>query len=283
MVLAVPACGTLVVSASADGAVVRVQLNRPKTKNAMTLQMWRELGDVFRAIDADADVRVVVVSGAGGAFSSGLDLNEASSLLTAGEDEGAAPDAGRRALRTRAELRRYQDPFSVIEHCRVPVIAAIAGVCIGGGLDLAAACCVRVCTDDTRFSLREVAIGMAADLGSLQRLPRRCGNDSLLREIAYTARFFQADEALRLGLVSRVLKDDAALASYVDALALEIAGKSPIAVIGTKHNLQYSLDHPTQDALAYMATWNSCMLQSGDMLASVGAMLSRQPAQYARL
>lgn len=178
---------------------------------------------------------------------------------------------------------QFQDSFTSIERCPKPVVAAIHGACIGGGVDLISACDVRYATKDAFFQIKEVDVGLAADVGTLQRLPRIVGGDSLVRELCYTARKLGADEALRCGLVSRLLEDkDAVVAAAVQTAEL-IAEKSPVAVQGTKHNLIYARDHSVPESLRYMATWNAAMLQSEDVMKAAVAAISKEKPKFKKL
>ncbi|XP_032533360.1 delta(3,5)-Delta(2,4)-dienoyl-CoA isomerase, mitochondrial, partial [Chiroxiphia lanceolata] len=156
------------------------------------------------------------------------------------------------------------------------VIAAVHGPCIGAGVDLISACDIRFCSQDASFQVKEVDIGLAADVGTLQRLPKIVGSQSLVNELAFTARRMLASEALSCGLVSRVLPDKAALLEVALGVAVAIAARSPVAVQGTKINLVYSRDRPTPEGLQHMATWNMAMLQTEDILKSVQAALEKK-------
>ncbi|KAJ1927385.1 putative enoyl CoA hydratase [Tieghemiomyces parasiticus] len=242
----------------ATESVLTVQLNRSKQRNAMNPRMWDEIGECFRAVRADPDVRVVVLSGSGGAFSAGLDLKESpSDLLSSGNR-----DASRQAYRLRTLVLNLQASFTAIQDCDKPVIAAVHGVCIGSGVDMLTACDIRYCSADAIFSVKEVDLGLAADVGTLQRLQKVVGSDSWVREVCFTARHFGSDEALMQGLVSRVFPNPQALTDAALELASSIAAKSPVAVMGTKHLLNYSRDHTVSEGLAYTAVWNAAMLQS---------------------
>merc|ERR1719277_2092022 len=158
-----------------------------------------------------------------------------------------------------------QDAITAIERCLKPTIAVIHGACVGAGVDLITACDVRLCSADAFFSVKEVAVGLAADVGTLARLPKIVGNDSLVRELALSARNFSAEEAKSFGLVSRVLgSTEEALADGI-SLAAQIAAHSPVAIVGTKKNLNYARDHTVQESLDFVKTWNACMLQSEDL------------------
>ncbi|XP_057568706.1 delta(3,5)-Delta(2,4)-dienoyl-CoA isomerase, mitochondrial [Hippopotamus amphibius kiboko] len=252
--------------------VLHVQLNRPEKRNAMNKAFWSEMVVCFNKIAEDADCRAVVISGAGKMFSSGIDfVDMASGLLKPPGD-----DVARISWHLRSLLSRYQETFSVIEKCPKPVIAAIHGGCIGAGVDLITACDIRYCTQDAYFQVKEVDLGLAADVGTLQRLPRVIGNQSLVNELAFTARKMMADEALDSGLVSRVFPDKEVMLDAVVALAAEISSKSPVAVQGTKINLLYSRDHSVTDSLNYMKSWNMSMLQSEDVVKSVQALIEKK-------
>jgi len=256
-------------------SVAHVQINRPEKVNAMNAAFWEEIVDIFQWIDDTDAVRVVVVSGAGKHFSAGIDLMMLASM--AGQ---MGKDVGRNARFLRKTIQRLQASFTAVDTCRKPVLAAVQGYCIGGAIDLISACDMRYCSSDAQFSIKEIDMGMAADVGTLQRLPRIIG-DGIMRELAFTGRNVEADEALRIGLVNRVYDDQAALMDGVFAIAREIAAKSPIAVAGTKEMLSYMRDHRIDDGLDYIATWNAAMLQSEDLRVAVAAHMSKQKPTFA--
>ena len=255
--------------------IAHVQINRPEKINSMNAAFWEEIVDIFQWVDDTDAVRAVVISGAGKHFSSGIDLMMLASL--AGQ---LGKDVGRNARLLRGTILRLQRSFTAVDNCRKPVLAAIQGYCIGGAIDLVSACDMRYCARDAQFSIKEIDMGMAADVGTLQRLPRIIG-DGMLRELAYTGRMVDAQEALRIGLVNRVYDDHAALLEGVFAIAGEIAAKSPVAVAGTKHMLSYMRDHRIDDGLDYIATWNAAMLQSEDLRVAVAAHMSKQQPTFA--
>merc|ERR1711939_1295681 len=252
-------------------------LNRPTKSNAMNKAFWRDMLLCFRKIRDDATVKAVVITGAGKNFTAGLDL------MDAGVDFGTE-DVGRKAYALRDHIMELQESFNAIEDCAKPVIIAVHGACYGGGIDLMCAADIRLCTKDTRFSIKEVDVGLAADIGTLQRLPKIVGNDSLARELAFTARPFSAEEAAKMGFVSRVFegghKDvvDSALAT-----ARVIASKSPVAVLGTKHLMNYSRDHTVAEGLHYTAIWNGSMIQSKDLEEAMGAFLKKKKPRFSKL
>ena len=255
--------------------IAHVQINRPEKINAMNAAFWREIVEIFQWIDDTDQARVVVLSGAGKHFSSGIDLMMLASLASE-----LGKDVGRNARLLRRKILEMQASFNAVDNCRKPVLAAIQGYCIGGAIDLVAACDMRYAAADAQFSIKEVDMGMAADVGTLQRLPRIIG-DGLLRELAYTGRTIGAEEAQRIGLVNRTYDDHAALLDGVFAIAAEIAGKSPIAVAGTKEMLSYMRDHRIDDGLEYIATWNAAMLQSEDLRLAMAAHMTKQKPEFA--
>lgn len=252
--------------------VLHVQLNRPSKRNAINLLCWRELVQCFQDISRDPSCRAVVVSGAGSAFTAGIDLSDLGSAFMASPDA----DVARRAWNLRHKILEFQESFSVMEKCPKPVIAAVHGPCIGAGVDLISACDIRFCSQDASFQVKEVDMGLAADVGTLQRLPKIVGSQSLVNELAFTARVMRAPEALSCGLVSRVLPDKDTLLEVALEVAVAIAARSPVAVQGTKVNLLYSRDRPVSEGLLHMATWNMAMLQTEDIPKSVQAALDKK-------
>lgn len=200
------------------------------------------------------------------------------SFLTAAEG-----DVARKTLRMKPSIAEYQESFTAMERCAQPIIVAVQGACIGGGVDLVTAADIRLASDQAWFSIKEVDVGMAADVGTLQRLPRVVGNDSLVREWCYTGRKITASEALAAGLVSRVLPTPEALLTEALALAVQIASKSPLAIAGTKANLLYARDHTVRDGLDYVAQWNASALQSEDVIKAMEASMSKQTPIYSNL
>ena len=248
------------IALSLEHGVAEVRLDRPDKSNAMNDAMWREIREAFAWVDATPAVRVAILSGAGRNFCAGIDL----SLLAGIPQRIVDADRARRSEALRRLILDLQDCLSSIERCRKPVIAAIQGACIGGALDLVTACDLRYAAADAVFSVREIDVGMVADVGTLQRLPHLIP-EGVARELAFTGRNVRADEAERLGLVNRVFASESALTAGVRELAQVIAGKSPLAVRGTKEVLNYSREHTIADGLDFVATWNAAMLLSADL------------------
>ncbi len=253
--------------------VATVTLNRPDKANAMNAPMWRELQACFEWLDDSPEVRVAILAGNGRHFCAGIDL-----ALLAGI-QGDAGEPARRSEHARREILRLQRNLTAIEDCRKPVLAALHGACVGGGVDLSCCCDMRYASADAVFSIREIDIGMTADVGTLQRLPKLIP-DAMARELAYTGRDMSAEEALQLGFVNRVFADRETLLDGVRALAVTIAEKSPLAIRGTKEMLLYTRDHSVQEGLNYIATWNAGMLSAADLEAGLTAQMEKRHADY---
>lgn len=244
---------------SEEESVATVSLNRPEKANAMNDRMYQELTEVLTLIDEKPSIRSVVLTGEGPNFCSGIDLSMLGQIFNQGHD-----CLGRRKEAFRKMILRLQESMTALELCSKPVLAMIDGVCIGGGVDLIAACDMRYATQTSRFSIKEVQMGLAADLGSLQRLPSIVGQGKV-REWAYLGDDISPDEARESGLLNRVYANRDEMTEAVSLIAKSIAARSPLAVRGTKEILNYSRDHSTQDGLNYVATWNAAMLPSVDL------------------
>ncbi|KAL8611961.1 hypothetical protein ACOMHN_062590 [Nucella lapillus] len=272
---------TLRVTRPAD-YVVQVELNRPEKRNAMNTDFWREMISCFTDLANDGDCRAVILSGAGKIFTAGLDLGDNKDMkfeMLASRDI----DPARKAFQIRQQMKLLQDSFNVIEDCPKPVIAAVHSACVGGGIDMISACDIRYCSSDAWFSIKEVDIGLTADLGTLQRFPKLIGNDSLARELTYTARKMYADEAKQMGFVSRIFVDREKLMEGALELAKVIASKSPVAVQGSKISLNYSRDHTVRDGLNQIMTWNQGMVQSEDVMKAVMANMQKEKPTFSKL
>ncbi len=263
-------------SLSLENHIAQVELNRPDKANAMNAPLWRELEECFNWLDEEPLVRVVVLSGAGKHFCAGIDLEMFAGI--AGQHSEAS-DPARFAETFRRIILQLQGNLSAIEKCRKPVLAAIHGSCVGGGIDMVSCCDIRYCSADAKFSIKEVDLGITADVGTLQRLPYIV-SEGMVRELAYTGRMVYADEAADIGLVNRVFETPEALREGVLELAATIASKSPLAVRGTKEMLVYTRDHSVADSLNYVATWNAGMLSQVDVIKSVEAQMAGKTAKY---
>ncbi|MFE0020786.1 crotonase/enoyl-CoA hydratase family protein [Amycolatopsis sp. NPDC059021] len=259
-----------------DGHVAEVTLLGPSKGNAMGPDFWRELPLVFRALDADPRVRAIVLTGSGAHFSYGLDL-PAMMPGWAPMLQGDALAGPRTAFLD--EVRQLQDAVSSIAECRKPVVAAVSGWCIGGGVDVIAAADVRLASADAKFSVREVKVAIVADLGSLQRLASIIG-EGHLRELALTGKDIDAARAEKIGLVNDVHPDQDTLLAEARKLAGEIAVNPPLVVQGVKDVLSTNTERQVADGLRYVSAWNAAFLPSKDLAEAVQAFLARRPPEF---
>eukprot|EP00123_Amoebidium_parasiticum_P001292 comp12350_c0_seq1/m.7209 comp12350_c0_seq1/g.7209 ORF comp12350_c0_seq1/g.7209 comp12350_c0_seq1/m.7209 type:complete len:319 (-) comp12350_c0_seq1:184-1140(-) len=256
--------------------VLHVELNRPDKANCINDELWAELRDVFRQAAADSHVRCVVLSGRGKNFCAGIDLQ----LFMGMNSKMTSKDPARIAYKLKGIIKNYQEGFNAIEQCPKPVIAAIHRFCVGAGVDMVTACDIRICSKDSKFSVKEVALGIAADVGTLARLPRVVRADSVVRDWCFTGRDVEAEEALREGLVGRVLDSQDQVMEHAMTMAKQIASHSPIAVQGTKVMLNYGRDHTVADCQDYVATWNMAMLQSMDIPEAATSYMTKQQGKF---
>ena len=261
--------------------VANLVLSRPNELNTMSRDFWVELGDVLEEINRNSDIRVVVMSSTGKHFCAGMDLNAFSNGVDNIPDDKKPDNArvGEAVYRVAKELQEY---ISTLEKIRVPVIAAIQGGCVGGAVDLVTACDIRMASDDAFFCIQEINIGMAADVGTLQRLPKIIP-DSKMREMAYTGRRMYAEEAKDTGLVSDTFESQEKLLEGANKLAAEIASKSPVAIYGLKAVMNYSRDHTVNESLEYNALWSGAMLSQKDMTEAMTANMEKREASFNKL
>lgn len=253
--------------------VAWVALNRPDKANAMNETMWSELQECFEWCDGESSVRAVVLCGEGKNFCAGIDLGMFAGLA---EVMAKQPELGRRIEWFRRHIKSLQANLTAIELCRKPVIAAIQGNCVGGGIDMVSACDMRFCADNAQFSIKEIDIGIVADVGTLQRLPKLI-SPGRVSELALSGRNVGAAEAERIGLVNTAYNSYEEMIEAVSELAQSIARKSPLAVRGTKEMIRYSRDHSVEDALNYVATWNAGMLSQEDAMLAISAANGESP------
>lgn len=258
-----------------QGHVATLWLANVERKNAMGVAFWRDLPGVISSIEANEQVRVVVVAARGPHFSVGLDLIEMGAELGPALMGGMARER-RRLFDKIHEMRRG---FDAMDGSRLPFIAAVHGACIGGGLDLISSCDVRIAAKDARFSLRETRIAIVADMGSLQRLEGIIGRGHL-REMALTGKDISSERALRIGLVNDVYEDASQLLEAAQRMAMEIAANSPLAVQGTKEVLRVSERHGVEAGLRYVASWNAAHLASADLQEAIQAFLEKRSPQF---
>ncbi|CAH1397727.1 unnamed protein product [Nezara viridula] len=261
--------------------VYHVELNRPEKLNAFNHRMFTELTHCFKALHKDEDCRVVLISAAGRLFTAGLDLSSVASL---GQKLAEHEDVARRCKILRELIITYQDGMSAAEKCVKPVISLVHNACIGAGTDLIAAVDIRYCTEDTYFQVKEIELGMAADVGVLQRLPRIIGNASLANELCLTGRKIDAKESMEAGLVSKVFKDKESMMASGLELAESLAQRSPVALQMIKRNILFSRDHGVDAGLQHIADWNQAMLQSEDFMNAAMALATKgPPPSFAKL
>ena len=262
---------------TSDDGIAHLQLNRPERMNTMAPTFFPMFRDAVQALNDEGRTRVLVISSTGKHFSAGMALD------TFGGDAAALDTSTPRArLAFQAGLRQLMSCFDVLDTVRLPVVCAIQGGCIGGAFDLAAACDIRLCSADAFFCIQEINIGMAADLGVLQRLPKLLPQ-GIVRELAYTGERLAAERALELGLVNSVLPDAAALLDRALAVARSIAAKSPLAVTGSKLALNHARDHGTTAALEQMVLLQSAIFDSAEMAEAISAWKGKRAAEFPEL
>jgi len=254
-----------------EGFVTWLILNRPEKRNTMTFEFFEELTKLFDQFDRDPEVRVVVIRAEGKSFTAGLDLVAAEAFLGDGS-------ASHREW-VRRKIEKIQESINAIERCRKPVIAAIHGHCVGGGVDLTSACDIRIAARDALFSIRETRIGIIADIGTLQRLPSIIGQGRF-RELALTGRDFTAQEALTMGYITRICDEGKDLVNEAAQLAKEIAGLPPLAVQGVKEVANYSRDNGICQGLKYVAQKNAAVVPNEDMMEAVTAFLEKRKPDF---
>lgn len=257
-----------------DQHIAKVNFCATDKANALDAIAWQELMEIFEILRADPEVRVVILGGEGKHFCSGIDL---SMLATITSSDSKC--AGRIRESLRSQILMLQASITAIENCNKPVLASVSGGCIGAGMDIITACDMRYASDDAFFAIAEIDIGIVADLGTLQRLPKIV-NEGIARELAFTGRKVSGAEAEKIGLINKCLNTREDLYKYVGEIASSIASKSPISIRGTKNVLNYSRDHSVFDGLQYVATWNSAMLLSDDLTEAYRSRAEKRSADF---
>ena len=260
-----------------DAGIAHLQLNRPERMNTMAPAFFPALRDVVQALHDEASARVLVISSTGKHFSAGMALD-----TFAGDGLGLSTASARERLSFQDNLRKLMACVDVLDTVRLPVLCAVQGGCIGGAFDLAAACDLRYCTADAFFCIQEINIGMAADLGVLQRLPKLIA-PGVVRELAYTGERLGAARALELGLVNAVLADADALLQHTMKVAASIAAKSPLAIAGSKLAINHARDHGTAAALHQMTLLQSAIFDSAEMAIAIDGWKAKQLGHFAPL
>jgi enoyl-CoA hydratase len=256
--------------------VAQVTLIGPGKGNAMGPAFWSELPEVFAALDADRDVRAIVLTGSGRNFSYGLDLPAMGGSLASVLNDGGSARA-RADFHT--EVLRMQGAITAVADCRTPTIASVHGWCIGGGVDLISAVDIRYASADAKFSVREVKLAMVADVGSLARLPLIL-SEGHLRELALTGKDIDSARAEKIGLVNDVFADADATLAAAHATAAEIAANPPLTVRGVKDVLDQQRISAVSASLRYVAAWNAAFLPSKDLTEGISATFAKRPPQF---
>jgi enoyl-CoA hydratase/carnithine racemase len=254
-----------------EGHLAWLIIDRPEKRNTMTFDFFTGLTEHFGRFDADPEVRVVIIRAEGKTFCAGLDLIEGAAIL--GDGSAAQRE------KTRWRIRELQDNISAVERCRKPVIVAIHGHCIGGGIDVTSACDIRLASKDAIFSIRETRIGIVADVGTLQRFPTLVGQ-GLFRELAMTGRDFTAEEAYRIGYVNRLYENREALFEGARALAEQIAANPPMTVQGVKEVILFTRENGIFPGLDFVAQKNAAILPCEDLKEAVTAFLEKRTPHF---
>ncbi|MEM7288242.1 MAG: crotonase/enoyl-CoA hydratase family protein [Actinomycetota bacterium] len=261
---------------SVSDKVAHLRLSRGEAYNTMIPSFWRELPEIVNEISDSGSARAIVISSTGRHFCAGMDL----SVFGGGSIEGTgSTEAGRKHSQLRMQALHLQETFTCLERARMPVLAAIQGGCIGGGVDMVSACDMRYATADAFFCIQEINIGMTADVGTLQRLPKIIP-EGVARQLAYTGERMSADRAREVGLVNEVFETHEDLVDGVLEIAGEIASKSPLAIWGTKEMINFTRDHTVADSLNYIATWQAGMFQPGDMAETFRAKMDKDDPRF---
>jgi len=264
---------TVCLALERDAGVAHIRLNRPERLNAMTREFWLELPRVVRGLDVEGGTRVAVISSTGKHFTAGMDL----SVFQDGD--ALATDTVAARERFRQQLLVLQETFGALARARFPVIAAVQGGCIGAGVDLVSACCLRYATRDAYFSIHEINIGMMADVGTLQRVPRQLP-EAVVRELAYTGDRLPAERAERLGFVNALFDTPEALIAGALEVARRIAAKAPVAVAASKEMISYSRDHTLADSFTYLNALQPGIFSLADIGRAVAAQKSGGIARF---
>lgn len=259
-----------------DGAIARLTLNRPDKRNAMTPAFWRELPEAVNALSDEGKTRVLILEAEGPVFTAGMDISVFTDPNALSTDSAAAREAFMTAALS------LQEAFTAFEKARFPVIASMQGPCIGGGVDMIAACDLRYGTTDAWLRIEETNIGMMADVGTLQRLPRLIPAGVAL-ELAYTGENLTAERAHALGLLNGVAPDEAALRALVEGVAQRIASKPPLTISGIKRSHLYARDHSVADSLEHAMTLQASIWNPGDIMEAFAARTGKRDGQFTPL
>ena len=263
--------------------VAHIVLNRPDKRNSMIHEFWDELPTIVQNIDQNSTARVIVLSSTGPHFTSGLDTSIfGNSVENSDNPEDVEKSKRQRSAKLYDTIKHMQKSFTCLEQCRIPVIAAIQGGAIGGGVDLVTACDLRYMTEDGFLSIYEINIGMTADVGTFPRITHLLP-EGVVKELAYTGRRISAQEAKQHGLVNEIYTDHEAMLEATMGIARQIATKAPLAVYGSKKIINHSRDHSTADSLDYISLWNASMLQPDEISEAFAAAQEEREGNFVDL
>jgi len=266
--------------------ILHVQLNRPKQLNALNEVIFEDLYKLFSNLDIimqTEDIRVAILSGNGKAFSSGLDLSSKIPQEIIEMKNNTEMDIGRKNYYMYHGIRRLQDGLSALEKCPIPIISAIHGYCLGGALSILVCTDVKIATRDSKFSIKEIDIGITADIGVIQRLVEQVGKEGMLKKYSYTGEIFNGEDALKFGLIEELVDTQEQLMERAFALASKIAEKSPLILWGLKRTINFSRDHSVQTSLDLVSTMNSSLLFTEDLPISVQSFFTKTKPMYPKL
>ena len=268
---------------STTNHIAHIQLNRPERRNSMIPQFWDELPKIIDAIEQDGDARVIVISSSGPHFTSGLDTSVFGTNIANKDDSLSAEKMQRiKGVKLYETIAVMQKTFTCLEQCRLPVLAAIQGGAIGGGVDLITACDLRYMSSDAFITIFEINIGMTADVGTFPRICKLLP-EGVVKELAFTGRRMNAAEAKNLGFVNEIFDSHEALLEGVMSVAAEIASKAPLAIYGTKRIINYAADHSVADTLDYIGIWNASMLQHEEIQEAMTAGKEKRAGDFVDL
>ena len=257
--------------------IAQIILNRPEKRNSMTIDFWNEFPEIISKINEDGDIRVIILSSTGPHFCSGLDLSLfQSDLLKINQEQQSKP------ILLTNYIEILQKALNILQDSRIPVIAAIQGACIGGGLDLVCASDIRLGTKDCHFSILETKLGLVADIGTFPRLVKLIP-DGLVRELAFTGRNFNSEEAKLSGFLNDVYPNQKNMLKAAFELAKEISANSPTVVYGCKEAIKFSRDHTTEEGLNWIKMWNSSMFNMTEIEEAFKAKFEKRLGNFSKL
>ncbi len=263
--------------------IAHIQLNRPERRNSMIPEFWDELPKIIDEIEQSANARVIVISSSGPHFTSGLDTSVFGSTISKKDGTLSASKSQRlKGIKLYETINVMQKTFTCLEQCRLPVLAAIQGGAIGGGVDFITACDLRYMSSDSFITIFEINIGMTADVGTFPRICKLLP-EGIVKELAFTGRPMYAVEAKNLGFVNEVFDSHEALLEGAMKVAAQIASKAPLAIYGTKRIINYAADHTVADSLDYIGIWNASMLQHDEIQAAMAANKDKSIADFVDL